>query len=58
MGQSHCTAEGAQRVLWDDPEEWDGHGGGSEVHGAGDACTHTADSFIVQQKRRKTIVRQ
>ena len=58
MGQSHCTAEGAQCVLWDDPEEWDGHGGGSEVHGGGDACIHTADSFIVQQKCRKTIIRQ
>lgn len=48
MGQSYCTAEGAPRVLCDDPEDWDAGGGGSKVHEGGDTCVHTADSFIVQ----------
>ena len=31
-------------VLWDNPEGWDGDGGGRGVSGSGDGCAPMADS--------------
>ena len=42
MGSCYI-AQGAQ--LSDDPEGWDGGGGGEEVHEEGDICIHVADSL-------------
>ena len=37
-------------VLWDNPEGWEGEGGGRGFQGGGDTCTPMADSCQCMSK--------
>ena len=44
-------------VLWDNPEGWDGEGGGGGVQDEGDTCIPMADSYWCVAKNHRSIVK-
>ena len=53
MHETRCSG----LVHWDEPEEWDGEGGG-RVFRMGDTCAPTADSCQCMAKNHHNIEKQ